>query len=127
VTPEEFIELMANAAAVDTSEVQPLTAAQLFHETPDAPTVPALDVLPGTRLADGQPTVVVAEFPIIGATFGVGPKGILRVGLLVERHEKYAAMPITDFPGIQLMVQVTRPLIPGFDEGYGELTDAEFR
>lgn len=95
-------------AGVDLGGVQPL--GDLLVDSgadfdPFAPVDPLEEPAP-------EGTVLAAEFSTIGVTFATGMKGMLRLTMLTERHEKMAAMPVTDYPGQRLLVRVYRHLTP---------------
>lgn len=118
-------DLLAAIAAIDTSDVRPVN--ERPAEAPFDPFIPADDfphpvATPYVRevaaevddgLGDDHTGLIdVAAFPIIGSSYSVGPKGTLRLTLIVDRAHKYDAMPVTDWPGMQLHVVVFRPPLP---------------
>lgn len=61
---------------------------------------------------DETTRIEVARFPIVGTSYSIGPKGTLKLTLLVERAAKYDAMAATDWPGLKMEVVIHRPVLP---------------
>lgn len=109
-------DLLAAIAAIDTSDVRPVN--ERPAEVPFDPFLPEPDYSQIRRPDDADDLdspgdlIPVATFPIIGSSYTVGPKGTLRLTLVIDRAHKYDAMPVTDWPGIQLHAAVFRPPLP---------------
>lgn len=60
--------------------------------------------------------VQVAEFTGVNTAFQTSPKlGGLELKFHVDSEQKYAAIPVTDYQGQEIVVRVFRRVFPGFD------------
>jgi hypothetical protein len=62
--------------------------------------------------ADDGPRVVVAKFRTTAIDLSIDSRSRTKLGLLIPRWYKHMAIAATEWPGIELEWEVTRPLTP---------------